>query len=541
VSRPGPPERTGRVGPAGLIASRHPAGADEVTPSLVERWGPPVLPGPGEPAGWGPPVPAGTGVAHSGEAASPWRPSGEVAAALPARHDAGLPGWDDDAAPGSSAAAWQRLHPLSPLVRVGRALFVFVVPVVAIPGGGSLGPLLLEAALLVAVVAALGAVSWLVTRWRIDESVLRIDSGLLRRSSRRFPLGRVQAVDVVEPLLARVFGLAELRVRAAGSTGSAGRLAYLSVADAQRLRAEILALARPGSATNAEQSAPRRLVSIDTTRLGVSLLLSAPGVATVVAGLAVGALAVAGPSPLRVELLPLAAAGLLGAGTDVARRLNSGYRLRVEEAHDGFRVRSGLFQTTAETIPLGRVQVVRVLQPLLWRAFGWYRVEVVVAGHQRDHGENEAEGRARRSLLPVGRRGEVEDLLARLVPGAPVASQRPPRRARWKSPLRYRRLGWGADAAVLVTTSGRLRRVTHYVPLAKVQGIRLVVGPLQRRMGLGTIHLDTAGHSLHAALHDRDRAECLALVEQLSQRCRQARQHARRPGAGSGAGEQGSR
>jgi len=51
---------------------------------------------------------------------------------------------------------------------------------------------------------------------------LRIETGLLRRDARQLPLARIQAVDVVRPFLARLVGLAELRVRLAGSSRSGG-------------------------------------------------------------------------------------------------------------------------------------------------------------------------------------------------------------------------------------------------------------------------------------------------------------------------------
>jgi len=87
---------------------------------------------------------------------------------------------------------------------------------------------LYDLAALVLVVAA-GVVRWLVTRWTLDGVTLRIESGLLRRDSRQLPLARIQAVDVVRPFLARLFGLAELRIRLAGSGSANGRLAYLSM------------------------------------------------------------------------------------------------------------------------------------------------------------------------------------------------------------------------------------------------------------------------------------------------------------------------
>ena len=77
----------------------------------------------------------------------------------------------------------------------------------------------------------------MVTKWALDGSTLRIETGLFRRDARQLPLSRIQAVDVVRPFLARMFGLAELRVRLAGSGKSNGRLAYLAEPVAIDLRA----------------------------------------------------------------------------------------------------------------------------------------------------------------------------------------------------------------------------------------------------------------------------------------------------------------
>jgi hypothetical protein len=70
---------------------------------------------------------------------------------------------------------WQRLHPLSPLVRGGRGL----IPLAAVllisgagSGRGSLGNDLGHVAL-VLVLFGVGLISWLVTRWRVEGGVLR--------------------------------------------------------------------------------------------------------------------------------------------------------------------------------------------------------------------------------------------------------------------------------------------------------------------------------------------------------------------------------
>ena len=106
-------------------------------------------------------------------------------------------------------------------------------------------------------------------------------------------------------------------------------------------------------------------------------------------------------------------------------------------------------------------------------------------------------------------------LLERLVPDAPTDRHPPPRRVRLKSPLRYPYLSWARSDVCVVTTTGRVTRTTDWVPLAKVQSLRRVQGPVQRRFRLATIHLDTAGRNVHAALRDRDSAEADATLDDL--------------------------
>jgi putative membrane protein len=65
--------------------------------------------------------------------------------------------------------------------------------------------------------------------------------------------------------------------------------------------------------------------------------------------------------------------------------------------------------------------------------------------------------------------------------------------------------------------------VTVWVPLEKVQSLRRVEGPVQRRLRLATIHLDTAGRGVRAALRDRDRSEADRDLDELVTLCRRAR------------------
>ena len=128
-----------------------------------------------------------------------------------------------------------------------------------------------------------------------------------------------------------------------------------------------------------------------------------------------------------------------------------------------------------------------------------------------------------RTLLPVGDRELALELVDRLVPDRPRELSPPPRRVLWKSPLRYRKLAWGRSDGVVATTSGRLRRVSCWVPLEKVQSLRHVDGPVQRRLRLASVHVDTAGRAVHATLRDRDRAEASQALADLAELARAAR------------------
>ena len=76
----------------------------------------------------------------------------------------------------------------------------------------------------------------------------------------------------------------------------------------------------------------------------------------------------------------------------------------------------------------------------------------------------------------------------RLVVGsAPPPLSRPPRQARRKAPLAgYHSLAAGHDATTAMGVHQRLRKVTTWVPLEKVQSVRMVTGPVQRALSLST-------------------------------------------------------
>ena len=150
-------------------------------------------------------------------------------------------------APGADGR--RKVHPLTPVVHGLR-----VVPIVVIVSAslfsqgvltGSVGwaAAVLGGALgLASLVTALQYVAWRrLTYWFDDDGDLRVDSGVLTRQERRLQLSRLQAVDVVQPFIARLVGLAEVRVEGAGTGDAKAVLQFLTRAEADDLRNEIVA------------------------------------------------------------------------------------------------------------------------------------------------------------------------------------------------------------------------------------------------------------------------------------------------------------
>ncbi|GAA3855927.1 PH domain-containing protein [Streptomyces sedi] len=421
-----------------------------------------------------------------------------------------------DEAPGERAAVeipsgqGKRLHPLTPWRRAWAPLAGLFAVALQNAGevrdqaeGAGLGWLLLGVAVLVLGATAYGYLSWRVTRYLVTDTELRIRTGLLFRRTAHLRLDRIQAIDISRPLLARAFGVAKLKMDVVGS-GSHDELAFLAEREATELRAELLARAAgiaPEAASSAGEAPARELHQVDSRMLGWSLALLgsawgsllAAAVATPLIWLATGSVL-----PALAVLLPLLAAiwrGSLGA-------FLTQYGWTVSESPDGLRLDHGLLQRDHATVPPGRVQAVRIVEPVLWRRRGWLRVELAVAGEGNEGG----------MLLPVGTRETARALLGRILPDVDLDEtlatvDAAPTRARWAVPVWRVGYGYGATEAVFVARHGRLRRTHTLVPHAKVQSVRLAQGPWERRLDLASIHVDQgANGTATARLLDATRA-----------------------------------
>lgn len=447
----------------------------------------------------------------------------------------------------------ERPHPVTPLIRGWIVLVAIILGFgrELIPNGsgeergfGDVGLrwIVLGIIALVVIAAVAGFFSWYFTRYVIDDEELRIETGAVFKNSKRVPFERVQSVDIIQPLAARIFGLAELRIEV-GAGDSTIKLRYLTRAQASSLRDYLLSRAHgdhvrfgdpgsgPASALTDLGVADQTLVTVPPQRLIVGFLLSSEFlvsaailvvVLVATAAFNVVTFALAGLIPLAIGLVSM-----------IGRRVIQMFNFTLAQSARGVRVTRGLTNLTSQSVPVNRIQGVRVLQPILWRRLGWYRIDVNVLGYGGSEGSDN-DTAATSVLVPVADGHDVSVTLGRILPGFDPASVelRPsPRRARWLRPYDFWTLRYGTDERVLVTEHGWLTHVRNLVPHAKTQSVRLSQGPLQRRLGVADVHFDITRGPVTPIAHQLDEADARALtMAQLDQaRAARAADAERRP------------
>lgn len=392
----------------------------------------------------------------------------------------------------------------------------FVVPLVVI-GLGSSRSLLFGPLLLVAIAALVGwkVLVWSRFRYRFDGEVLTIEQGVLQRSRREVPVGRIQQVDLRRQLRHRIVGVAVVRIdTAGGGTGAEVTLEAIADHEADALRVALLGRARahgatpapadpfaaepttigpsgpddvgaahpaPGatgptrpSGTDAHPGPPELVTALSTRDLvvaGITGSRLAAGLALVGAGFGfffelpdsvtdsagdlapTGALAIAAIAVLAVPLLLAAAVGS-------SILTDHGYQL--VRAGSDLHLRRGLLDQREATISLRRVQVVRVQQNLLRRTIGLVAVQLQSAGSGTD-----AEGAVTRLTIPLVRQGDLARLLDAVLPHATDHPDLVP------APPAARRRAWVRHGTPVLLVAAILGLVTRH-PLATLVLLALV-------------------------------------------------------------------
>ena len=418
----------------------------------------------------------------------------------------------------------RRTSPLSPLVQAAPALPAAAIFLLG-PGAGMAQRSGVPLVVLAVVGAVLGYVAlvvitwlawWRRTFWIDDDGDLRMDSGVLQRSARRLQLSRLQSVDIVAPLLARLVGLVEVRVEVAGVGDSRIVLRYLTRSEADGLRAQVLQLSR-------QEEPPTTAPATVLARVPAGRLLAGLLMRSVTAALLAVTVAL-----IFFTIFNEGAAGLVAILVtgglpilSVATEFLANYGFTVDRTAEGLRIRRGLLSTQTRTIPADRVHAIAIVSPLLWRHRGWVRVSVTIAGVESDQVRPDV-------LIPVAPRPEALALVGEVLPGVDVDAlpfDSAPSRARWRAPWSWRLLACAITPEVIAARSGRLTRRVSIALHARVQSVRVTQGPWERRYRLASLHVDSAPGPVEVIARHLADSDVAALARREVDHMRRARLH----------------
>lgn len=447
----------------------------------------------------------------------------------------------------------RRTSAATPLLKGVQMLRSYLVPLVVVlafnsgdRGARALGAL--GAATLVVLISTIG---WLRLRWWTEADQLRVRSGVLRIDDRTIPVERIQRVDRHQTLLARFFGVYELHAETAGGSGSELSLEWLSQAEAESLELWLSNRTSDASETINDaatvEAQPLAVVSFKdlviagatSNRIGALAVILATAFQlfddvtgntierleelfpTLVDQVATGQRAV-----VAVGVLIFLAI-LVGWAASIITTLLRFWEFTLTETNGELKRSHGLLSRFEVASPSHRVQTIRIEQPLLRRLLGYASVIAETAGSP-----GAADGGAG-VLLPITRSDAARTLTGRVLNHDPAdlvdlehVSRLSIRRgffratirlapliaavwwftdqwaipavagvgvAVWYGFARFRALGYRPADDHFVTRAGVLSRRTWSVRYDKIQTVAIRRSPFQRRLGLATVNIDTAG------------------------------------------------
>ncbi|WP_125958810.1 PH domain-containing protein [Sphingomonas koreensis] len=476
----------------------------------------------------------------------------------------------------------KRVHPGTIAIDFLRRAPQTVIGLPAIAGytsGRSIGWILLAASVLGAVMLAITWVGWRRFTYTVAEHELVIERGLLNRSRRSIPLARIQDVSIERKPLARLFGLAEVKVETGGGEKDEAVLDSVSLAEAERLRAALRGHHAP---TVPLESGDIGVAAADAAALPVIFRMSLPRVLLLgifsfslvwIAALfgmlqffdqfidfgidrardwaEVAKDEVQARFSIAAALAVAGVALVLGVVSGVVRTTLRDYGFTLRAGGGRFRRTRGLLTRSEVVVAMRRIQLAMVQRGPLRGALGWNALSFQTLG-----GSNDPSGR--QTMAPLAREHEVAWIVETAglphferLPLRPVAAGHVIRCVLMALPWPLLMLGaalavtpfaWlGSLLLIPIAGAALLQRRFHryalrdtslqvmrgviaqrdwIVPFENVQTVTLRAGLVQRWLGVASVLVDTAGAGGGGApdVVDLNRADARTLATGLVER-----------------------
>ncbi|BAU95039.1 membrane-flanked domain-containing protein [Corynebacterium suranareeae] len=415
---------------------------------------------------------------------------------------------------------FRRVHRATPFLRIwtllvamiaafafnsGASVFTFIWGAATGEYGYALIPILLTLVGTVVVVALIWGITgiwWKAVGFRITDEEVQLKRGVISKDLRTARFDRIQAVDLVESFIARVFRLAEVRVETAGGSNSAINIGFLRKSEAEALKKELIDASHHSPRDASREAEEDAGVSDEVLGVSGEVLVPTIPIKRTLASTALTLTSII--TIIGVILLffipfgvSVAVPFLAGMVPALWRLIDRSWQFNAHLRGDILDVSYGLANRRKQSIPLERIHAVHLEQPLLWRFVGWWTVTVTVVGYGATTGGGTSK------ILPVGSKELALKVLEAVGPldstdiaesADPAHISRPqytpPASARMLTPIDLTRQGVtliGEQPHAVIVHEGRFIPRMSVIETSHIQELTLSHGPLQRLMGLSTV------------------------------------------------------
>lgn len=371
-----------------------------------------------------------------------------------------------------------KLHPLSAVWHVYRRVWfgVMVPAFLTIFGSAQFDIDFMRLAILIPIGFVLGAsygvVYYHMFRYELTEDSFDVHSGVISRRNREIPFSRIQNIDVSQPLIKRLLGMAVVTVETAGGGQSEAKLDFVSMEEATRLQQLIRERKRTEGETEPtagesipegadESSSPAldqtSLFELRETGLAVySLVVLRPRAAFfLVLGFpffnlipvnellgfveplgAPSTLAISELTPdavLTLMLVSLPILIVLSWVMSLIYTVSTFYDFTLGRSGTDLVYERGLLNRYSGSIPLGKIQTITLTEPVLARLLGWAGLTVETAGYAV--GQSDMQGS--NPAVPIAPKSRTLELLREIEDVDELSFTRPPKRSRRRYGARY--------------------------------------------------------------------------------------------------------
>ncbi|WP_159439988.1 PH domain-containing protein [Bacillus sinesaloumensis] len=348
----------------------------------------------------------------------------------------------------------RRMHPVAGLLSFLKQLKELLLPLLFFLFFGTGDSDLFDrifyigAAVVIFLLLIFGVLHWYRYTYRIEEGELRIEYGVLIRKKRFIPIERIQTIDVSAGIIQRIFGLVKLQVETAGGGMQAEAvLTAIKEEEANRLR-ELLSRSKNHQEDETETQQTKTTYQITTKELLV-LASTSGGIGIVISGVLAFLSQFAEYLPFEklyhtiekyvslsvlIYIIVLVATFLLIAWFVGILIMTLRYaNFRVEKRDDELFITRGLIEKRQSTIPLTRIQAIRIGENLIRQPLGYSTVYIESAGGSLDKGEDFST-----VLFPLVKKSAINHLLHQFVPDyqVPEINNHAPKHAKWRYMIR---------------------------------------------------------------------------------------------------------